>query len=188
MFPAAIASPFARAMRSWKSPCSARQWLLYVSLQETALSVVGGMIEVVKGIEPELGYGAILKISEVEAAMREGHTKRTKSRFAPIGGVGCSYDIWTKGRHILKVEPEHGPANGVSTCIKGKFWLGLMSIVQIVLPNRSSARARNFARATWDEASLTLVAHKFPRGSKPRTVPMRSHSSLPRSAPTRRAT
>ena len=36
-------------------------------------------------------------------------------------GVGCSFDIWTKDRHILKVEPAHGPANGISTCIKGKF-------------------------------------------------------------------
>jgi formate dehydrogenase major subunit len=35
--------------------------------------------------------------------------------------VGCSFDIWTKDRHILKVEPAQGPANGVSTCIKGKF-------------------------------------------------------------------
>jgi formate dehydrogenase major subunit len=35
--------------------------------------------------------------------------------------VGCSFDIWTKDRHILKVEPADGPDNGVSTCIKGKF-------------------------------------------------------------------
>ncbi len=46
----------------------------FTSLHETALSVVSGMIEVVKGIEPELGYGAILQVSEMEAAMREGHT------------------------------------------------------------------------------------------------------------------
>src|SRR5205807_8237815 len=30
-----------------------------------------GMIDVVKGIEPEIGYGSILKVSEAEAAMRE---------------------------------------------------------------------------------------------------------------------
>ncbi|MCY7801956.1 hypothetical protein, partial [Bacillus haynesii] len=31
-------------------------------------------------------------------------------------GVGCSFDVWTKGRDILKVEPqEEAPANGIST-------------------------------------------------------------------------
>ena len=37
-------------------------------LPKTALD---GMIDVVKGVEPETGYGAIMKVSEVEAAMRE---------------------------------------------------------------------------------------------------------------------
>ena len=130
----------------------------FTSLQETALSVVGGMIEVVKGIEPELGYGAILQISEVEAAMRESHTKRTKT-VCTYCGVGCSYDIWTKGRHILKVEPEHGPANGVSTCIKGKFgWDYVNSPDRLTKP--LIRNGETFREATWDEA-LTLVAHKF---------------------------
>ena len=52
--------------------------------------------------------------------MRETRTRRTKT-VCTYCGVGCSFDIWTKDRHILKVEPEDGPANGVSTCIKGKF-------------------------------------------------------------------
>ena len=78
------------------------------------------MIEVVKGIEPEVGYGAIMKLSEAEAAMRETRIRRTKT-VCTYCGVGCSFEIWTKDRHILKVEPAHGPANGVSTCVKGKF-------------------------------------------------------------------
>jgi formate dehydrogenase major subunit len=130
----------------------------FTSLQETALSVVGGMIEVVKGIEPELGYGAILRVSEMEAAMREGHTKRTKT-VCTYCGVGCSYDIWTKGRHILKVEPEHGPANGVSTCIKGKFgWDYVNSKDRLTRPLIREGAA--FREATWDEA-LDLVARRF---------------------------
>jgi formate dehydrogenase major subunit len=130
----------------------------FTSLQETALSVVGGMIEVVKGIEPELGYGAILRVSEVEAAMRESHIKRTKT-VCTYCGVGCSYDIWTKGRHILKVEPEHGPANGVSTCIKGKFgWDYVNSPDRLTKP--LIRHGESFREATWDEA-LNLVAHRF---------------------------
>jgi formate dehydrogenase major subunit len=130
----------------------------FTSLQETALSVVGGMIEVVKGIEPELGYGSILKLSEVEAAMREGQIKRTKT-VCTYCGVGCSYDIWTKGRHILKVEPEHGPANGVSTCIKGKFgWDYVNSPDRLTKP--LIREGETFREATWDEA-LNLVARRF---------------------------
>ena len=87
-------------------------------------SALNGMIDVVKGIEPETGYGAILRVSEAEAAMRESRIRRTKT-VCTYCGVGCSFDMWTKDRHILKVEPAEGPANGISTCIKGKFALGL---------------------------------------------------------------
>src|SRR5580693_9802869 len=78
------------------------------------------MIDVVKGVEPETGYGGILQVSEVEAEMREARTKKTKT-VCTYCGVGCTYEVWTKGRHILKIEPYGGPANGVSTCVKGKF-------------------------------------------------------------------
>ena len=46
--------------------------------------------------------------------------KRTKT-VCTYCGVGCSFDVWTRDRHILKIEPAHGPANGISTCVKGKF-------------------------------------------------------------------
>ena len=52
--------------------------------------------------------------------MRESRIKRTKT-VCTYCGVGCSFDLWTHDRHILKVEPAEGPANGISTCIKGKF-------------------------------------------------------------------
>ncbi len=38
-----------------------------------------GMIDVVKGIEPEAGYGTILKVSEAESAMRKSRVRRTKT-------------------------------------------------------------------------------------------------------------
>ena len=56
--------------------------------------------------------------------MRTTRIRRTKTVCVPYCGVGCSFDVWTKDRHILKVEPAEGPANGVSTCIKGKIRLG----------------------------------------------------------------
>ena len=127
----------------------------FTSLPKTALD---GMIDVVKGIEPEIGYGAILELSEIESAMREGQVKCTKT-VCTYCGVGCSYDIWTRGRHILKVEPEHGPANGVSTCIKGKFgWDYVNSADRLTKP--LIREGDSFREATWDEA-LDLVARRF---------------------------
>ena len=89
----------------------------FTGLPAKALS---DMIDVVKGVEPVTGYGPILALSQTEAAMRTGVVKKTKT-VCTYCGVGCSFDVWTKGRHILKVEPGEGPANGISTCIKGKF-------------------------------------------------------------------
>jgi len=39
-----------------------------------------GMIDVVKDIEPETGYGAILRLSEIESAMRESRIRRHQNR------------------------------------------------------------------------------------------------------------
>ena len=43
------------------------------------------------------GYGAILKVSEAESAMRESRIRRTKT-VCTYCGVGCSFDVWTKDR------------------------------------------------------------------------------------------
>ncbi|MGA2536785.1 MAG: 2Fe-2S iron-sulfur cluster-binding protein [Terracidiphilus sp.] len=121
-------------------------------------SALDGMIDIVKGIEPEIGYGPILQLSELEATMREEKIKRTKT-VCTYCGVGCSYDIWTQGRHILKVEPAHGPANGVSTCVKGKFgWDYVNSPDRLTTP--LIREGDRFREASWDEA-LDLVARRF---------------------------
>jgi formate dehydrogenase major subunit len=124
------------------------------------------MIGVVKGIEPEVGYEAILQLSEVEAAMRTKRTRKTKT-VCTYCGVGCSFDIWTQEaateRHILKVEPAEGPANGISTCVKGKFgWDYVNSPDRLTKPLiRETVHGEDvFREATWDEA-LGLVARKF---------------------------
>src|SRR3984893_13229715 len=41
--------------------------------------ILNGMIDVIKGIEPDTGYGMILKVSEAESAMRDSRTRRTKT-------------------------------------------------------------------------------------------------------------
>jgi formate dehydrogenase major subunit len=120
--------------------------------------VFQGMVDVVKGVEGEVGYGAILQLSEVEAAMRESRTKKTKT-VCTYCGVGCSFDVWTRDRHILKVEPAEGPANGISTCVKGKFgWEFVNSQDRLTSPLiRENGK---FREASWDEA-LGLVARRF---------------------------
>ena len=127
----------------------------FTALPKTALS---GMIDVVKGVEPETGYGAILKLSEAESHMRELRIRRTKT-VCTYCGVGCSFDIWTKDRHILKVEPLDGPTNGISTCVKGKFgWDFVNSADRLTKP--LIREGGKFREASWDEA-LNMVARRF---------------------------
>jgi len=121
-----------------------------------------GMIDVVKGLESETGYTAILKVSEVESAMRTNRIRRIKT-VCTYCGVGCSFDVWTdvwsRDRHILKVEPAEGPANGVSTCVKGKFaWDFVNSQDRLTKP--LIREGDHFREASWDEA-LNLVARRF---------------------------
>jgi formate dehydrogenase major subunit len=116
------------------------------------------MIDVVKSVEPEIGYGPILQVSEAESRMRAHRVRRTKT-VCTYCGVGCTYDVWTKDRHILKIAPEHGPANGISTCIKGKFgWDFVNSPDRLTTP--LIREGDTFRSASWDEA-LALVARRF---------------------------
>ncbi len=115
------------------------------------------MIELTKDIET--GYGSILAISDMESVMREERIKKTKT-VCTYCGVGCSFDIWTKGRKILKVEPNvQAPANGISTCVKGKFgWDFVNSEDRLTKPLIREGEA--FREAEWDEA-LDLIAEKM---------------------------
>jgi formate dehydrogenase major subunit len=120
--------------------------------------VLAGMIDVVKGIEPETGYGTIMRVSEAEEGMRESRIRKTKT-VCTYCGVGCSFDVWTKDRHILKIEPLEGPANGVSTCVKGKFtWDHINSTDRLTKP--LIREDNRFREASWKEA-LELVARRL---------------------------
>lgn len=115
------------------------------------------MIDLVKAVEPS--YSGIFAISEVEAAMRETRTKKTKT-VCTFCGVGCSFEVWTKGREILKVEPvEQAPVNSISSCIKGKFgWDFVNSEERLTTP--LIRKGNEFVPASWDEA-LTLISEKM---------------------------
>jgi len=116
------------------------------------------MIDVVKGVEPETGYGPILALSDMEAKMRMERIQKTKT-VCTYCGVGCAFDIWTKDREILKIEPGPGPANGISTCVKGKFgWDFVNSESRLTKPLIRSGDT--FREASWDEA-LDLIAEKL---------------------------
>ncbi|WP_047153970.1 formate dehydrogenase subunit alpha [Aneurinibacillus tyrosinisolvens] len=115
------------------------------------------MIDLVKEVEP--GYSGIFAVSEIEAAMRETRTKKTKT-VCTFCGVGCSFEVWTKGRKILKIQPtSNAPVNAISTCVKGKFgWDFVNSEERITTP--LIRKGDEFVESTWDEA-LDLVASKL---------------------------
>lgn len=119
---------------------------------------LNNMIDVVKGIEPETGYPPILAISQIEARMREEKIKKTKT-VCTYCGVGCTFDVWTKDRHILKIEPGPGPSNGISTCVKGKFGWDFAN-AQDRLTKPLIRNGDTFREASWDEA-LKLIAEKL---------------------------
>ncbi|WP_461611892.1 formate dehydrogenase subunit alpha [Cytobacillus kochii] len=119
--------------------------------------VLEPMINITKEVEP--GYKEIFAISEVEASMRKTRIKRTKT-VCTYCGVGCSFEIWTKGREILKVQPQsEAPANGISTCVKGKWgWDFVNSEERLTKP--LIRNGDKFVEATWDEA-LSFISNKL---------------------------
>lgn len=115
------------------------------------------MIDLTKKVEN--GYGTLMSVSDAEAAMREDRIKKTKT-VCTYCGVGCSFNVWTKGRKILKVEPQlESPANGISSCVKGKFgWDYVNSDERLTKP--LIRQGDTFKEATWDEA-FDVIEKKF---------------------------
>lgn len=117
------------------------------------------LIDIVKGVEPQLGMTPVTMISEIESKLRESQIKKTKT-VCTYCGVGCSFDMWTEGRNILKVQPQpESPANGISTCVKGKFgWDFVNSNDRLTSPLIRDGN--KFREASWDEA-IKYVASKL---------------------------
>lgn len=112
------------------------------------------MIELTKKVEP--GYGPLFAVSDTEAKMREDRIEKTKT-VCTYCGVGCSFDVWTKGREVLKVEPQiDSPANSISTCVKGKFgWDYVNSDDRLTKPLLRDGD--HFKEVEWDEAIRVIV-------------------------------
>ncbi|WP_238443124.1 formate dehydrogenase subunit alpha [Salsipaludibacter albus] len=116
-------------------------------------------IDLVKAAESETGLLPLFELSRAEASARMADTEVTKT-VCTYCGVGCSFDVYTRGREILKVEPrEEGPANAISTCVKGKFgWDFVNADDRLTTPLiRDGER---FREASWEEA-LDLVARRL---------------------------
>lgn len=127
-------------------------------LTDLPLPVHDAAIAVVKGVEASTGLQAIMSVSEVESRGRDGYVSKTKT-VCTYCGVGCSFDVWTIDRQILKVEPQEGPANGISTCLKGKFgWDYVTSPERLTSP--LIREGDGFREASWEEA-LDLIARRF---------------------------
>ncbi|BCU67988.1 formate dehydrogenase subunit alpha [Sulfolobales archaeon HS-7] len=107
----------------------------------------------------EDNFSLLMTFSEIEAKARERQIKRTKT-VCVYCGVGCSFEIWTKGRKTLKVEPKpESPANGILTCVKGKFgWDFVNSSDRITKP--LIREGDRFREATWDEA-ISYIAKRL---------------------------
>ncbi|WP_026702735.1 formate dehydrogenase subunit alpha [Salibacterium aidingense] len=126
-------------------------------MTEQEPSLLRSMIDVTKKVET--GYGPLLAVSDTEAAMREERIDKTKT-VCTYCGVGCTFDVWTKDRKVLKVEPnEHSPANGIATCIKGKFgWDYVNHNERLTKP--LIRRGHKLEEVEWDEA-LSYAAQRF---------------------------
>lgn len=144
-------------------PCNA---LLEKSMESHAghftaapLPVKRKAIDLVKFSEQFIGLRPLFATSKAEAAMRDQTIKRTKT-VCTYCGVGCAFEVWTVGRHILKIHPcPEAPANGISTCVKGKFgWDYINSRERLTRPLLRVGD--HFEPASWD-AALSHVAHRL---------------------------
>ena len=117
-------------------------------------------VDVVKAVEPYVGNSPIFALSDAEAKMREASVKKTKT-VCTYCGVGCSFDVWTRERRILKIEPTgEGPANGISTCVKGKFGWDFVNASERLrgpLARRAADDGETFEPVSWDEALETVA-------------------------------
>jgi formate dehydrogenase major subunit len=112
----------------------------------------------IKAIETnEENFSLLMTFSELEARARKIRKTKTVCIYC---GVGCSFDIWTMGRKILKVEPKpESPVNGILTCVKGKFgWDFVNSEERITKP--MIREGEKWKEVSWEEA-ISYIAKKL---------------------------
>lgn len=118
-----------------------------------------GLIQITKQIEKSIDtFQPILEISEIDTKLRT-LVKRTKT-VCMFCGVGCSFEVWTKDNKIIKVQPSpNSPANGLATCIKGKFGWDFVNDPHRLKKPLIKENGK-FREATWQEA-LNLIINKL---------------------------
>jgi formate dehydrogenase, alpha subunit, archaeal-type len=115
------------------------------------------LIKSIKG--SEYTFEPIMVLSHMDSKLRQSLVKRTKT-VCPFCGVGCSFEVWTRGREILKVEPKpESPANGIATCIKGKFGLTFVNS-EDRLKKPLIRDGNHFREVSWEEA-ISFIAKKL---------------------------
>ena len=115
------------------------------------------LVQWTKAASPDLG--PLWVASELEAATRAASIRKTKT-VCTFCGVGCSFEVWTRGREVLKVLPKpESPANGVASCVKGKFGYDFVNS-----PNRLTRplarEGDRFVEIEWNEA-LDRIAQRL---------------------------
>jgi formate dehydrogenase major subunit len=116
-------------------------------------------VGLVKAVEPTTGYLPLYAVSELESAAREAATTKTKT-VCTYCGVGCSFEVETRGREILRVQPNPGaPANAISTCVKGKFGWDFVN-AEDRLTRPLVRRGERFVEVSWEEA-LDVIAERI---------------------------
>ncbi len=134
-------------------------------LERTAIGRAGLATGLADGLKEALveatgkipdGFPVLLAASDVEAGLRRGVVRRTKT-VCTFCGVGCTFELWTRGREVVKVQPNPAaPANGVATCVKGKFgWGHLSSAERLTRP--LVREGDRFRPASWDEAIARIA-------------------------------
>ena len=117
------------------------------------------LIDIVKTLENTIGAPPVTALSKMDMRWRQAEIKRTKT-VCTYCGVGCAFEMWTRDRHILKVQPVlEAPVNGISTCIKGKFGWDFVNSGQRLTTALIREDGR-FREAGWDEA-LDFVAKRL---------------------------
>ena len=107
----------------------------------------------------ERNFSPLLLLSELDSISRRGLIKRGKT-VCTFCGTGCSFEVWVRGREVLKVEPRpESPVNGLGTCVKGKFGYSFVNSNER-LTKPLIRQGHEFREASWEEA-LDLVARKL---------------------------
>ena len=71
------------------------------------------MIDLIKNLNQVM---VLISAFDSESEMRKERINKTKT-VCTYCGVGCSFEVWTKDREILKVQPSHdSPANKIASC------------------------------------------------------------------------